>query len=197
MTMSRLAEDFRPTRILGLNPRWKGLNDCSPHPRLLPTLEHDKQAYTQGSKEMIPPPRDLNRVSSVSQAAFIYTPHLPSTFTLSVHHPHSVTSICWSLAVFCHCGIKAKVKSLSGLRSRHSCNNSDSQGALFSNQWPSSDICSYVCRAKSAAGKHMQICDTRCSASQASVTATGSCIGWGVAMWVLWAEHKRVALLFC
>ena len=104
MTMSRLAEDFRPTRILGLNPRWKGLNDCSPHPRLLPTLENDKQAYPKAVKNL------SSKVSSVSQAGFFILLIFPSTFTLSVYHPHSVTSICWSLAVFCHCGIKAKVK---------------------------------------------------------------------------------------
>lgn len=23
-------QNFRPKRILGLNPRWKGLNDCRP-----------------------------------------------------------------------------------------------------------------------------------------------------------------------
>lgn len=68
---------------------------------LLPTLQNDKQAHPRQQRNERPPV-----ISAVfSSAAFIYTPHLPSISTLSVYHPRSVTSICWSLAVFCQRGI--------------------------------------------------------------------------------------------
>lgn len=131
MAMSRLAENFTPTRILGLKPRWKGLNDCEEAATPSCSFWKMTNKHTEGSYKM-KALRDISRISSVNLVLVIYTLHLPSVFTLSVYHPHSVTSICWSLAVFCHCRIKGKVKSLSGSSSRRSCNNS--RGALFSNQ---------------------------------------------------------------